>query len=52
MESPDELKAYQRMENDKGKVGSGKVESPDELQYELIKNGGKGTSLGWSHQAS
>jgi hypothetical protein len=35
----------------KGKVGSWKVESPDELQEELIK-GGKGTSLGWSRQAS
>jgi hypothetical protein len=28
-----------------GKVGSWKVESPDELQGEFIK-GGKGTSLG------
>jgi hypothetical protein len=27
---------------EKGKVGSGKVESPDELQEELIKKGGKG----------
>jgi hypothetical protein len=42
MESPDELKAHQRMERDK--VGSWKVESLDELQEELIK-GGKGTSL-------
>jgi hypothetical protein len=25
---------------------------PDELQEELIKEGGKGTSLGWSHQES
>jgi hypothetical protein len=31
---------------------SGKVESPDELQDELIKEGGKGTSLGWSRQVS
>jgi hypothetical protein len=52
MESPDELKAHQRMEKDKGKVGSGKVESPDELQNELIKKKGKGTSLGWSRQES
>jgi hypothetical protein len=52
MESPDEIKAHQRMERGKqGKVGSGKVESPDELQEELIK-GGKGTSFGWSRQAS
>jgi hypothetical protein len=35
----------------KGKVGSWKVESPDELQEELIK-GGKGTSFRWSHQES
>jgi hypothetical protein len=27
----------------------GKVESPDELQEELIK-GGRGTSFKWSHQ--
>jgi hypothetical protein len=46
------LKAHQRMERDKGKVGSWKVESPDELQEELIKKGGKGTSLGWSRQES
>jgi hypothetical protein len=53
MESPDEIKAHQRMERGKeGKVGSGKVESPDELQDELIKKGGKGTSLGWSRQES
>jgi hypothetical protein len=32
--------------------GSGNVESSDEFQDELIKKGGKGTSLGWSHQAS
>jgi hypothetical protein len=52
MESPDETNAHQRMERgEKGKVGSGKVESPDELQEELIK-GGKGTSLGWSRQES
>jgi hypothetical protein len=52
MESPDEIKAHQRMERGKqGKVGSGKVESPDELQEELIK-GGKGTSFRWSHQES
>jgi hypothetical protein len=42
MESPDELKAHQRMEKDKGKVGFGKVESPYEIQEELIKKGGKG----------
>jgi hypothetical protein len=49
MEFPDETKAHQRMERgEKGKVGSRKVESPDELQNELIKKGGKGTSLGWS----
>jgi hypothetical protein len=54
MELPDEIKAHQRMEREKkkGKVGSGKVESPDELQDELIKKSGKGTSLGWSRQAS
>jgi hypothetical protein len=46
MESSDELKAHQIMEKDKGKVGFGKVESPDEL----IK--GKGTSLRWSCHAS
>jgi hypothetical protein len=51
MESPDELKAHQRMERGKReKWVLGKVESPDELQEELIKKGGKGTSLGWSHQ--
>ena len=52
MDFPEELKAYQRMQKDKGKVGSGKVESPDELQDELIKKGGKGTPLGWSRKAS
>jgi hypothetical protein len=35
-----------------GKDGFGKVEFPDELQYEIIKEGGKGTSLGGSHQVS
>jgi hypothetical protein len=30
-------------------VGSWKVESPDELQEDLIK-GGRGTSFKWSHQ--
>jgi hypothetical protein len=35
MELTDELKAHQRRERDK--VGSWKVESPDELQEELIK---------------
>jgi hypothetical protein len=50
MESPYELKAHQRMEKDKEKVGSRKVELPDEFQNELIKKGGKGTSLRWSHQ--
>ena len=53
MESPDELKAHQRMEKVKeGKLDSWKVESLDEFQNELIKKGGKGTSLGWSRQAS
>ena len=43
MESLDEIKAHQRMERGRqGKVGSRKVESPDESQRELIK-GGKGT---------
>jgi hypothetical protein len=37
MDSLDELKGYQRVEIDK--VSYGKVESPDELQEELIKNG-------------
>jgi hypothetical protein len=38
MESLDEIKAHQRMERGKqGKVGSGKVESLDEIQEELIK---------------
>jgi hypothetical protein len=32
--------------------GSGKVESPDELQYDLIKKSGNGNSLGWSRQES
>jgi hypothetical protein len=50
MESPDELKTHQRVERDK--VGSGKVESPDELREELIKKGKNGMSLGWSHQVS
>jgi hypothetical protein len=50
VESPDELKAHQRMEKGKqGKVGSWKVESLDEPQEELIK-GGKGMSFRWSHQ--
>jgi hypothetical protein len=48
MESPDELKAHQVMEKDKGRVGSGKVESQHELQNKLIKKGKKGTSIGWS----
>ena len=53
MESPDELKAHQRMEKVKeGKLGSWKVESPDEFQIELIKDGRKGMSLGWSHEDS
>jgi hypothetical protein len=50
MESQDEIKAHQRMERGKqGKVGSWKVESPDDPQEELIK-GGRGTSFKWSHQ--
>jgi hypothetical protein len=36
---------HMRSKGRKGKVGSWKVESPDELQEELIK-GGRGTSLG------
>ena len=52
MESPDELKAHQRMEKDKGKVSYGKVESLDEIKDELIKKSGKGTFLGWSCQES
>jgi hypothetical protein len=53
MESPDEIKAHQRMERAKtGNVGSGKVDSLHEFQNELIKKGGKRTSLGWSHQVS
>jgi hypothetical protein len=44
MESPDELKAHQRVEREK--VGSWKVESLDELQEDLIKKGGKGSPLG------
>ena len=52
MESPNDLKAHQKMEKDKGKVGSRKVESQDEIQIDLIKKVGKGTSLGWSRQAS
>jgi hypothetical protein len=36
----------------KGKVGSWKVESPDEIQGELIKEKGKGTSLRWNHRES
>ena len=47
MELPDELKARQRMKKDN--VGSWKVESPNELQEDLIK-GGKGMSLGWHRQ--
>jgi hypothetical protein len=35
-----------------GKKESRKVESPDEFQNELIKKGGKGMFLGWSHQVS
>ena len=49
MESPDELKAHQRVERDK--VGSWKVKSPDEIQEDLIK-GGNGTSFRWSRQTS
>jgi hypothetical protein len=48
MEFPDEIKAHKRMERDK--VGSWKVESPYELQEDLIK-GGKGTSFGWIRHA-
>jgi hypothetical protein len=50
MELPDELKDHQSKERwRQGKVGFGKVESPDELQEEIIK-GGKGMSPRWSHQ--
>jgi hypothetical protein len=53
MESPDETNAHQRMEREKKERWVlWKVESPYELQEELIKKGGKGTSLGWSRQAS
>jgi hypothetical protein len=31
-----------------GNVGSWKLESPDELQEDLIMNGGKGNSFWWS----
>jgi hypothetical protein len=48
MELQDDLKAHQRRENDK--AGSWKLESPHELQEDLIK-GAKGISIGWSHQA-
>jgi hypothetical protein len=52
MESSDEVKAHQRMKKGKREMWVlGKVESPDELQEELIK-GGKGTSFRWSHQES
>jgi hypothetical protein len=52
MESPDEIKDHQNMERGKqGKVGFGKVDSPDELQEYLIK-GGNGTSFRWSHYES
>jgi hypothetical protein len=52
MDSLDEIKAHQRMEKGRqGKVGFGKVESPNELQEELTK-GGKGTSFRWIRQAS
>jgi hypothetical protein len=47
MESLNEIKDHQRMERDK--VGSWKVESPDDIQEDLIK-GVKGASLGWSRQ--
>ena len=47
MESPDEIKAHQRMERDK--VGYWKLESLDELQEELIK-GGKGMPFWWSRR--
>jgi hypothetical protein len=53
MESPDEINTHQRMERGKKrKVGSWKVESPDEFQNELNNKGGKGTFLGWSRQVS
>jgi hypothetical protein len=47
MDSPDELKAHLRRERDK--VCSRKVDFLDELQEYLIKEGGKGTPLWWSH---
>jgi hypothetical protein len=48
MESPYEIKAHQRMERGKqGKVGSGKMDSLDEPQGDLIK-GGRGTSFKWN----
>jgi hypothetical protein len=33
----------------RGRKGFGKVESPYEFQYELIKKGGKGTFIGLIH---
>jgi hypothetical protein len=48
MDSPDEIKAHQRMERGRqGKVDFGKVESPNESQRELIKDR-KGSILEWS----
>jgi hypothetical protein len=52
MESPNEIKAHQRMEKGKQrKVVSCKVELPDDPQEELIKDG-RGTYFNWSHQES
>jgi hypothetical protein len=49
MESPDETRLIKGWKGGKReRKGYGKVELPDELQYELIKKSGKGTSLGWS----
>jgi hypothetical protein len=53
MESPDEIKPHQRMERGKeGKEWFWEGGVTNELQYELIKKIGKGTSLGWSRQES
>jgi hypothetical protein len=47
MESPDELNVHKKWREGKGNFPQ--VESPDELQEELIK-GGRGMSFKWSHR--
>jgi hypothetical protein len=49
MESLDELNVHQEWREGKWKFPQ--VESPDEIQEDLIK-GGRGTSLKWSLRAS